>query len=38
MKDASAFLILIQEFLAASFVEEQLEIPSEAEILPYVME
>ena len=38
MKDLSAFLNLIKEFLAASFEEEELEIPSDAEIVSCVME
>ena len=38
MKDSSAFLILIKEFLEASFEVEELEIPSDAEIVSCVME
>ena len=38
MKDSSAFLILIKEFLEVSFEEEELEIPSDAEIVSCVME
>ena len=38
MKDSSAFLILIKEFFEVSFEEEELEIPSDAEIVSFVME
>ena len=38
MKDSSVFLILIKEFLEASFEVEELEIPSDAEIVSFVME